>query len=43
MAGVLGLLEGLLDGRLRDGEAAIDAIAGVTVAMFRSLKDRKEE
>ncbi len=43
VAGVLGLLEGLLDGRLRDGEAAVDAIAGVTVAMFRALKDRKEK
>jgi AcrR family transcriptional regulator len=43
VAGVLGLLEGLLDGRLRDSEAAVDAIAGVTVAMFRALKDRKEK
>ena len=43
VAGVLGLLEGLLDGRLRDPKAAIDAIAGVTIAMFRSLKDRKEK
>lgn len=43
IAGTLGLLEGLLDGRLRDREAAVDAIAGVTMAMFRSLKDRKEK
>jgi AcrR family transcriptional regulator len=43
VAGVLGLLEGLLDGRLRDQEAAVDAIAGITIAMFRSLKDRKEK
>jgi AcrR family transcriptional regulator len=41
VAGVLGLLEGLVDGRLRDREAAIDAIANVTIAMFRSLtRDR---
>jgi AcrR family transcriptional regulator len=43
VAGVLGLLEGVLDGRLRDPQAAVDAIAGVTVAMFRSLRDRKEK
>jgi AcrR family transcriptional regulator len=43
VAGVLGLLEGLLDGRLRDPQAAIDAIANVTIAMFRSLRERKEK
>lgn len=43
VAAVLGLLEGLLDGRLRDQESAVDAIAGVTIAMFRTLKDRKEK
>jgi AcrR family transcriptional regulator len=41
VAAVLGLLEGLLDGRLRDREAAVDAISNATVAMFRSLtRDR---
>jgi TetR/AcrR family transcriptional regulator, fatty acid biosynthesis regulator len=41
VAGVLGLLEGLVDGRLRDREAAVDAISNVTIAMFRSLsRDR---
>jgi AcrR family transcriptional regulator len=41
VAGVLGLLEGLLEGRLRDQEAAVDAISNVTIAMFRSLsRDR---
>ena len=40
VAASLGLLEGLLDGRLRDREA-IDAISDATVAMFRSLtRDR---
>jgi AcrR family transcriptional regulator len=43
VAGVLGLLEGLLDGRLSDREAAIDTIASVTIAMFRSLRERKEK
>jgi AcrR family transcriptional regulator len=37
VAASLGLLEGLLDGRLRDREAGIDALSGATVAMFRSL------
>ncbi len=41
VAGVLGLLEGLVDGRLRDRDAAVDAISNVTIAMFRSLtRDR---
>ncbi len=41
VAAVLGLLEGLLDGRLRDQEAAVDAISNATIAMFRSLtRDR---
>ena len=41
VAAVLGLLEGLLDGRLRDREAAVDAISNATIAMFRSLtRDR---
>ena len=43
VAGGLGLLGGGLDGRLRDPQAAVDAIAGVTVALFRSLRDRKEK
>jgi TetR/AcrR family transcriptional regulator, fatty acid biosynthesis regulator len=44
VAGLLGLLEALLAGRLRDENAAIDAIAGATTAMFRSLtKERKEK
>jgi TetR/AcrR family transcriptional regulator, fatty acid biosynthesis regulator len=38
VAGVLGLLEGLLEGRLRDRAAAVDAIAGTTSAMLRSLQ-----
>jgi AcrR family transcriptional regulator len=41
VAAVLGLLEGLLDGRLRDRGAAVDAISNATIAMFRSLtRDR---
>jgi AcrR family transcriptional regulator len=41
VAAALGLLEGLLDGRLRDQEPAIDAISNATVAMFRFLtRDR---
>jgi AcrR family transcriptional regulator len=44
VAGLLGLLEALLAGRLRDENAAVDAIAGATTAMFRSLtKERKEK
>jgi len=44
VAGLLGLLEALLAGRLRDRDAAVDAIAGATTAMFRSLnKERKDE
>jgi AcrR family transcriptional regulator len=44
VAGLLGLLEALLAGRLRDQDAAVDAIAGATTAMFRSLtKERKEK
>ncbi len=37
VAAALGLLEGMLEGRLRDREAAIDAISNATFAMFRSL------
>jgi AcrR family transcriptional regulator len=41
VAATLGLLEGLLDGRLHDREPVIDAISNVTLAMFRSLtRDR---
>jgi AcrR family transcriptional regulator len=41
VAATLGLLEGLLDGRLQDREPVIDAISNVTLAMFRSLtRDR---
>jgi TetR/AcrR family transcriptional regulator, fatty acid biosynthesis regulator len=41
VAASLGLLEGLIEGRLRDREPAIDAISDATVAMFRSLtRDR---
>jgi hypothetical protein len=44
IAGVLGLLEALLSDRLKDQDAAIDAIAGVTTSMFRALmKERKEK
>jgi AcrR family transcriptional regulator len=44
IAGVLGLLEALLSGRLKDQDAAIDAIAGATTAMFRALmKERKDK
>jgi TetR/AcrR family transcriptional regulator, fatty acid biosynthesis regulator len=44
VAALLGLLEALLAGRLRDQGAAVDAIAGATTAMFRSLtKGRKEK
>jgi AcrR family transcriptional regulator len=43
VSGALGLLESLLEGRLRDPQAALDAFAGLTMAMFRSLKDRKEK
>jgi AcrR family transcriptional regulator len=42
VAGMLGLLEGMLDGRLVNRDAAIDAIAGVTASMFRALKKRNE-
>jgi TetR/AcrR family transcriptional regulator, fatty acid biosynthesis regulator len=43
VAAVLGMLEGLLDGRLTDRAAAIDAVARVTGAMMHSLsKERKE-
>lgn len=43
VAGVLGLLEALLAGRLKDPDAAVDAIAGVTTSMFRALmRERKE-
>jgi TetR/AcrR family transcriptional regulator, fatty acid biosynthesis regulator len=41
VAGMLGLLEGLLDGRLDDLDAAIDAISVVTSTMFRMLSDHK--
>ncbi len=42
VAGMLGLLEGLLDGRLRDREVAVDALALVTNSTLRSLyKDRR--
>src|SRR6201999_2891437 len=41
VAGVLGLLEGLLEERLTDRAAAIDAIAGATTAMFRALRERE--
>jgi AcrR family transcriptional regulator len=37
VAASLGLIEGLLDGRLRDREAGVDALSGATIAMFRSL------
>jgi TetR/AcrR family transcriptional regulator, fatty acid biosynthesis regulator len=41
VAASLGLLEGLLDGRLPDREAAIEALSSATIAMFRSLtRDR---
>jgi AcrR family transcriptional regulator len=41
VAAVLGLLEGLLDGRLRDRAAAVDAISNATISVFRSLtRDR---
>ena len=44
VAGLLGLLEALLAGRLRDQDAAVDAVTGATIAMFRSLtKERKEK
>jgi AcrR family transcriptional regulator len=47
VAGVLGILEGLLDGRLTDRAAAVDAIARVTATMMHSLskaqsKERRE-
>lgn len=37
VAAVLGMLEGLLDGRLRDRSASIEAMARITSAMMRSL------
>jgi TetR/AcrR family transcriptional regulator, fatty acid biosynthesis regulator len=47
VAGVLGLLEALLDGRLTDRPTAVDAIARTTGTMMKSLsnahsKERKE-
>jgi AcrR family transcriptional regulator len=47
VATVLGMLEGLLDGRLTDRAAAVDAVARVTGAMMHSLskaqsKERRE-
>lgn len=41
VASVLGTLEGLLDGRLRDRDAAVDALAATTIAVLRSLNDER--
>jgi AcrR family transcriptional regulator len=38
VAATLGILEGLLDGRLADREVALDAFAGVTFAALASFK-----
>ena len=42
IASTTGMLEAVLDGRVRDADTALDLLGGVTFAALRALHDKKE-